>query len=545
MTIVLKGMMKGQIYLPLVSTAIGTVSGQVSLNGISAFGGAGTILLMTTGSTINYSASVDNAGNYSLTNVANGTYTCSYEARMGYCLGLVETGSYACVVNSNTVTQNFTGTQANFYDTFVSYSNSADLRTNGFLNTRSKVTASAATNWSSITDQAGGWSIPASISLDLTGGPSGGPCMRYDWPDRTNFTLSAIYKAMLFTVSAQTATHIADGVQVTGGTSAASGTFVRDELHSNVVAIRTITGTFQSGEVVSDGSGHTATLSNAGTSIAICKVSSPGASQRNVPWPDQSSACQITGSDCSPTIESQGSNFYSYVFSDTAGGNGNANETMFALRTTSGGSTLISINTAGTTGILTGHIQYNIGARFRLYDNNSATTQLSASDMWFAFDEYMSTPWVNGDNSGGNNLYDFFEYKFSQIGIGGGLNELLLQGGHGASPSALALDMLLADIGQSKESTATLNTFGVWRRWVMHYQGVGTSTLIGTLYLNGRVFKTLTMTGCTWNNPAYMTIWALGSNINSGPSQAGQYRKWSSVQVSTTRPRLVPDETPS
>ena len=84
---------------------------------------------------------------------------------------------------------------------------------------------------------------------------------------------------------------------------------------------------------------------------------------------------------------------------------------------------------------------------------------------------------------------------------------------------------------------------GTWRRWHVHISGVGTSTGTVEVYLNGTLIITDTLTGLTWNNSNLIAI-ELGANINSGPSVATQTRKFSLVQLTTTRPRLVAGEAP-
>lgn len=77
----------------------------------------------------------------------------------------------------------------------------------------------------------------------------------------------------VFSISAKTNPTIADGDAVTGNTSGATGTCVHVNVAGTQILIKSISGTFQSGETVkkSSDAGVTVTLSNAGDS-AIVKI---------------------------------------------------------------------------------------------------------------------------------------------------------------------------------------------------------------------------------------------------------------------------------
>lgn len=179
-----------------------TIAGSVALDA----GGAAAsqeIQLWTNGFvTLLATLTADGSGNWVTGTLASGnSYSLRVQPLLGKMVGATDGfttpgETTVAIAGANVTGVAFKVAPANFYDNFQSYTTTADLRTNGFLNTRSVVTATSASGGFAVTDQAGGFTNPnPGIVLNPTGGPHGGKSMQYQFPDRTSFVVANISAA--------------------------------------------------------------------------------------------------------------------------------------------------------------------------------------------------------------------------------------------------------------------------------------------------------------------------------------------------------------
>ena len=168
----------------VVVASTGTVTGTV-VDGSAVAVPGGTIELLLLGAA--YATAIPNgSGVYTFSNVPVGSYTIQQQPPLAYSIGPSESDSYSISVSGGaTTTQNFVVQSAIYSDNFSTYSTDGNFTHTGGAFVTGDFFKAAPNGQAQVTIASANPSrnqFAGAIVCDLTGGFTGGPSMRYDFP---------------------------------------------------------------------------------------------------------------------------------------------------------------------------------------------------------------------------------------------------------------------------------------------------------------------------------------------------------------------------